>query len=161
MQKVSVFIDLENTIIKTWNNHDLINILKIRNQLDSLQNFDRTIGIFSFAIYNETDKHIFNRDIKKKIEEALNVKIKVFPSIEDILFIIMKGTGCIWNSDSDEDVYEFFNLKGKSGAFEDFCISQGKTEEHFILIDDMVPDKIIEFKRTGLKIEFINVDTLD
>ena len=60
-----VWLDLEGTIIESWYNTKLINIEKIKDLLDRFGVTE--IGIFSFAIYNQTDITKFNDEVKGRI----------------------------------------------------------------------------------------------
>lgn len=150
-----VFLDLEQTIIASWDDPYLCNVSKIRDFLEKLK--VKEIGIFSFAIYNDTDVAIFWRDIAPIIERALDVKVLVAPSVQSQIRIDREFTGHSFSPDTE--VHDFIALRGKVQAF----INYVNATYHYnraILIDDVVPDHTLTDRRNGWSIEFYNVDRI-
>lgn len=160
-----VFLDLEDTVITVWNDPYLKNTRKVREYLTTIPQFDGTVAIFSFAIYNTYDQGVFEQTMKQWLEDALGVSITEWPSVQDVAKASQRLTGVRW-FDGDVmnrvDVNEFISIKGKAGAFEDFCLDGHKKGDntHFVLIDDVVPNKTMIYHNRGLVIDLVNVDLL-
>jgi hypothetical protein len=149
------FIDLEQTIIESWQAPDLINVQRIRSFLE--QNNADEVRIFSFAIWNEIDKHRFNDDIKPRIEDALGLPVMSWPSVQDMMRADFDHTGDRW--EKGHEVSEFIQLRGKEHAFFNFVCNQYNFTRA-VLIDDVVPDMTRSHRIKGWSVEFWNVDSL-
>jgi len=160
-----VFLDLEGTVITGWNDPYLKNTRKVREYLRSIPEFDGTVAIFSFAIHNTYDQGVFEQTMKRRLEDALDVLITEWPSVQDVAKASQRLTGVRWfDGDvmSGVDVDKFISIKGEAGAFEDFCLDRHKKGDstHFVLIDDAVPNKTMIYHNRGLVIDLVNVDLL-
>lgn len=131
MSNKHFFLDLEATIIHSWEDRQLCNVPLIRSIIDkqSIQE----VHIFSYAIDDQKDRAEFNNaHFKGVIEEALGVKILQVPTVEEIMRTIFKQTGVQFER------YEFKSIWGKLKGFQDYC--QAKFERcHCTLLDDRVP----------------------
>lgn len=152
------FLDLEQTIISIWTDPVLCNVGKIRSFLE--ENDIKTVGIFSFAIYNYNDQVIFEREIKPMIERALGVTVLTWPSVQDQVKADQEFTGR--RSYSDFEIHDFIAYRGKQDAFRNYVLSKLSKYQfrRAILIDDVVPDQTIVDRRNNWAIEYYNVDRL-
>lgn len=156
MNKV-IWLDLEETIITSWNNflnftpNSIINENKIRKFL--VDNNIKEINIFSAAIWNEDDKKVFNNDIKPILENILNIKINEFPSLDDLRTKDHYNRRIRWFNNSD-----FIEVNCKFISFLNFLRFEKKSNHH-ILIDDCVQNIKIEVEK-HLIIETININSL-
>ena len=154
-KSVTCWLDLEQTIIASWDDVFLINVTTIRDFLKS-RNITE-VGIFSFAIYNEADKEEFRKNVKPIIELALGVTVTTYPSVQDMIRVEKQFTGVRF--DQPYEVTEYIHLRGKKDAFINYI--QGICEfETAILIDDVVPDLTLSHRFKGWAIELWNVDSL-
>lgn len=125
----TVFLDLEKTIIYSWDDPIVINEGIIINQLQLIR--PDFVGIYSFAIYDEQDRNIFLKIMKQEIENTLHIKIEpslIFTVLEIAKTVLKMQTG---------DVQKFIQTYGKQKSFQEF-IKQKFQEGEFILIDDLV-----------------------
>lgn len=153
-----VFLDLEETIIESWDNPIIMNHKKISK---FLRNLDIThVGIFSFAIWNDEDKVNFERfEIKQMIEQSLQVfvgKVLTVPEMADEVF---------WKQGTVIEPMEFIQLWGKQRAFLDWAMMQPRFDEgeqEFILIDDVVSNvTLIDDNHGGdFRVKTININSL-
>lgn len=141
----TVFLDLEKTIIYSWDDPMSINEDIIKDQLRNI-NPDR-IGIYSFAIYTEEDKEIFFRTMKEEIENIFQCKID-----SNLIFTVQEIADTIGKK-KNQDVQSFIKSYGKQKSFQEF-INQKFAEGEFILIDDLVDN--LAFFENKLHIQFIN-----
>lgn len=149
------YIDLEQTILESWQDPLLINVSKIRDFLKERQITE--VSIFSYAIYNDNDKRIFADQIKPNIERALGVTVMGWPSVQDMIREEKKYTGIVF--DQAYEVAEYIQLRGKKDGFINYV--QGTCDfETAILIDDVVPDLTLSHRFKGWSIELWNVDSL-
>ena len=149
------FIDLEQTIIESWQAPDLINVQRIRSWLE-VEKADE-IRIFSFAIWNEIDKQRFNDEIKTRIEDALGLPVMSWPSVQDMMKADFRHTGIRF--ETGHEVSEFIQLRGKKDAFMHFVFDQYDFHRA-VLIDDVVPDLTVAHRKKGWSVELWNVDSL-
>lgn len=130
MQKV-VYLDLEDTVIRSLSNPVLCNIDWIKYVL---RNEGATeVHIFSFALMNRFDQDVFAVNIKAGLEEVLGMRIRSCPSIQQINKVIRSFTGFV------VDDWEFTNHYDKLRAFHDYCRAT-YDESDCLLIDDVVPN---------------------
>ena len=150
-----LYLDLEATIIASWQDPHLINVASIRHFLKERRITE--VSIFSYAIYNDADKRIFAEQIKPDIERALGVTVMGWPSVQDMIREEKKYTGIVF--DQAYEVTEYIQLRGKKDGFINYV--QGTCEfEVAILIDDVVPDLTLSHRFKGWSIELWNVDSL-
>ena len=141
----TLWFDLEATIIDSWDNPFIINEAKI---FDVLKDFPHDeIGIFSFAIWDDKDREIFNSQIKPRIEETFGIKIAHVPTKQEMFQAIKKNHKCQFSFE------DFFDFWGKENGFSDW-IRATNTGTH-ILIDDMVEDCGMHFKNCNIAMRHI------
>lgn len=148
----NVFLDLEGTIISSWGENFLVNTHKVREWLASLK--VNKVHVFSFAVYNEQDRTVFEKRIKPYLSKALDVVFLDCPTVEDFLAAEFAVTKVRW-----ETLYEFSTVRGKVDAFYSWC-KYHYDGKHNILLDDTVPNAVWEDKDTKLKLEYVNVNSL-
>ena len=145
-----VFLDLEDTVITTFDDgvllHDHLNALQW--WLDN-QNL-REVSIFSFAIWNEKDKEEFVKIHKSVLERELNVKIVEWLSVDEMAKLSQEFSGIHW------DRLDFMQLRGKHGAFIDVCKSREK-DTTCILIDDAIPFETLTNHTQNLVIKLVPI----
>lgn len=155
-----VFLDLEETIITCWDDPVLMNVQRLRDLLERLS--VKEVDIFSFAVWTDVDVMKFNTDMRMMIETALNVQVrKTWPVSEIKQVVCHKMGGAVFSTS------EFCALWGKVRAFPDFIEAQKAkwtldfvNSDHFILLDDCVPNKSIINKDENIIIDLINIEDL-
>lgn len=150
--KFRVFLDLEETVIDNWDNGMLVNSTHIREFLSAMGVASFTV--FSFAIENEISKAIFEKNHRPFIEQALDCKVALCPSIRDFQTNDTLVTGTFFNTMTD-----FILIRGKEGAFINWCRNK-HPDENCVLVDDTVKNIDVIDRDTGQIIRFINVATL-
>lgn len=143
------FLDLEETVIDCWQSGCLVNVNKLKN-LNMPE-----VTIFSFAVWDEIDQKKFATDFKPMIELALNTKVVLCPTVQDMMLADTKLTGVRWNG----DVTEFITLRGKFNAFVSWC-NLFHPSADCMLVDDIVPNVDIVNRDSGRKISFLNVNSI-
>ena len=149
------FLDLEQTIIRAWDQPDLINLDKIRKFLTA--NKADEVRIFSFAIWDDKDKNKFSTEMKPRIEEALDLPVQSWPSCQDMMRADFQHTGVRF--EKGHEISEFIQLRGKKDAFIHFVCNEYRFNRA-VLIDDVVPDLTLSHRTQGWAIELWNVDNL-
>ncbi len=159
----TLYLDLEGTVIKGWDDQVLMNTSRVCDFLDSNPDIDRDdVRVFSFAIYNDKDKAEFVRDIKPMLERRLGVTITQWPSVQDMALRTQQLTG---NRFLDSDtmgghgISEFIALVGKVNAFMDYVVYD-RVPGRYVLVDDIVPMRTVLDHTLGLQVDYINVDKL-
>ncbi len=146
-----VFLDLEGTIIDTWENGSIGNSRVIKSFIDTLD--VDCIYIYSFAIHDDNDKNDFKLRFQDKLEDLLDKKIYYVYSVEEVMKEILKDKKISLEKNQLLQVY------GKDLSFDLFCNRKFKNKNCY-LIDDMVPNKeIINFDSNN-SIKYISIDKL-
>ena len=148
----TVFLDLEETVIDSWDSGLLVNSGKVRDFLQ--QNSVKSVHIFSFAIWTDKDKVDFDKRLRPFLKRALSTDFRMVPSVEDMMKVDTAITGVHFDSITD-----FLSIRGKQGAFMSFC-KHHFDRKHNVLVDDVVPNAMFHNFDTGLKLQFVNVGSL-
>ncbi|MBP7284948.1 MAG: hypothetical protein KBA66_25400 [Leptospiraceae bacterium] len=141
----TLFLDLEKTIIHSWDDPILINEERIINIIRSVN--PSKIGIYSFAIYNKQDLDIFQKTILFALEGALHINIQT-----DLIFTVEEIADTVLKT-KKSDVRNFIQVYGKQRSFTEF-IKEKYKEGNFVLIDDLVENK--EISENNIRIQLIN-----
>jgi hypothetical protein len=150
------FLDLEQTIIDSWEGREIINVGPIKRWLHA--NGADSVNIFSFAIWTDEDKQNFDQYIRPRIERYLELPILSWPSIEDMMRADFDHTGV--HFDRGHERTEFINMRGKKDAFINYVLCKVDFKRA-VLIDDVVQDITITHRKNGWTIELWNVDHLE
>lgn len=148
---MNVFLDLEETVIDSWNSGLLINVQKLKDFLNEQK--VKEVRIFSFAIWDEADQRDFAARLLDPIERALGVGVLSCPSVAELLRVEKEFTSTFFDSLTD-----FISLRGKTGAFRTWCEAMHPGEVS-VLIDDVVPNACWINSDTGTDLKFVNVNT--
>ena len=148
-----IWLDLEATIIESWENPHICNLREVGKFLDDYK--CKEIRIFSFAVWNDKDKQEFANYHQGIIERALEVKVMQCPSLDDMIRQILVGQKVHPSFIGPEDRMEFINIWGKGRTFFDWC--RLKATENSILLDDVVENEVLIVRDTGLLFETVNV----
>lgn len=146
------FFDLEETIIRSWNDPVIVNLSRVLEFIKT--NSITNIHIFSAAIWNEEDKSHFNSFLKTWLEGVLGVHIDNVISMDDV----WKETS--FNTMYFEGVHELISLFGKRRMFEVWCLETNKQDTHCILLGDAFGNTVFTNKDTNISIETVDVTKL-
>jgi hypothetical protein len=133
-----IFLDLEQTVIDTWDSQCLINIERVSGVLKDHFAIGKTVmHIFSFAIWNDEDERNFRSDLEVRLMEALGLHTRfIVHSVDQIGSDLFRSTKVCWERN------ELITCLGKQGAFTDFCRAKFDRNVHCILLDDMVINSV-------------------
>lgn len=145
MNKV-LFLDLEETLVKSWHDPVFCNTDFIKDIIEKEQT--NQVHMFSFAIIDESDKKIFEDQFKKHLENHFEIEILSWMSIDEIMKEVFQFNGIVFEK------FEFTTMWGKLKAFHDFCRNKFEDTE-CILVDDIVPNSIFEITDKNLIIRTI------
>jgi hypothetical protein len=134
-----VFLDLEQTLIKSWDECTIMNpamidmIARAKNSEHSLFGSRTPIQfhIFSYAIFDANDLAKFQSCMKEHIEKYYRFSITNVVLKEDVLKAVMDQRKL-----SILDEFELTQLYGKRDGFIDFA--KAHKIENTVLLDDMV-----------------------
>lgn len=144
-----LWLDLEDTVITPvingWYNTELINIEKVCRFIDEFQ--PDYVNLFSFAIWNQQQRHGFDHGTRPMLEQAIGQKLNLVLNVDDdIIPICCKemrlGPGSV-------DFQEMSNFWGKQGAFRLYmrhhakCLKRPGNSLHAVLLDDVVFNEVI------------------
>lgn len=151
--KFKVFLDLEETVINNWDEGLLVNTTRVRDFLKQQNASEFTV--FSFAVWNDRDKADFDRVHRRTLERALDCRVAACPSVEDFMLADTAFTGVRFS-----DLTDFISVRGKPGAFHNWCRLNHPTE-NCLLVDDVVPNLDLVNRDTGVTVRLVNVTELD
>lgn len=150
LNAIELFLDLEATIID--NCHDFLFLPskceKIRNYIH--ENKITHITILSFAIDNEKDVTMFEKEFKEDVERVLNAKITNVLSVDHVMKVL--------GFTRSMSLFTFKSF-GKQSAFITLIERIKQDEFDYVLIDDMVENATLTFHDSGNKIQLINIDS--
>ena len=133
-----IFFDLELTLIEDWSNPLLQHHANPALIPWIKQQGDFKAGLLSFAVWNERDLTVFNRTLRKDIEDVFGF------SFDDGLMLIkdqLLAKTRTWEKMpflSADDFSDFFN---KRKAMEDLWLHEfQQPNTRVILLDDTVPN---------------------
>ena len=147
---MKLFFDLEDTLITTFDNPRIINTSKI---IKFNSDLPVEVGIFSFAIWNETHRLHFNSYIKPMIEDAFNIIVIDVPTMDEMVTALKTKWVVI------EDIYDLFDFFDKERAFIEYCQIMFP-EQSCILVDDRV-NNVLYTIGTDIKTEIRTVNVND
>lgn len=134
--RTHIFLDLEQTVIDTWESQRLINIEQVTNKLRD-QPHDAVMHIFSFALWDEKDERNFRSDLEIRLMQALGVHTRfIVHTVDQIGEALLRSTKVLW------DRRDLITCLGKQDAFMQFCRSKFDKDVFCVLIDDMVINSV-------------------
>jgi hypothetical protein len=152
-KRFRVFLDLEETVIDSWDSGLLTNVSRIQSFLKEQD--ASSVTIFSFAVWNAGDQKTFEARLRAPLETALGCRIDSCPSVADFMAVDASVTGVHWGN----DLCEFVSMRGKFGSFMSWCRQHHPTE-NCVLVDDVVQNIDVVNRDTSTVIRFLNVGAL-
>jgi hypothetical protein len=166
--RAEVWLDLEDTlvtpIVDGWHLFEIINLEKIKRVIADLNPV--SVSIFSFAIWNEHQRNLFNRHTRPHLEAAIGRRFEIVPTVDDdIIPVCANQMGIAMET---VDFQEMSNFWGKQGAFRlwmrdwvtRFQRHQPILPFHAVLLDDAVYNEKVEWPDLRATIEQWNIDQL-
>ena len=145
-----IFLDLEGTVIATWDDRVLCNIERVKSFLGDV----KEVHIFSATIWDDKDKRTFAEEIKPILEQVLEVSIMTWPSMEDV------WRTTTWKGTRFENVQEMIALIGKKRMFEDWCFQKEPPKTTCVLVDDMFGNTTLINEDLKIVVKTVDVNTL-
>lgn len=146
--KTHLFIDLEDTVIKSWDDQALINIDTIKRHIAEIK--PDFVHIYSAAIWYQRDVDNFNSGLKSVLERELGVTFEPTMSIAEF----KRKTS--WAT-LDVSTGELLLTIGKFRLFLDICKTLFKNSR-CVLLDDMCDNEITVSKTHNVEIEMIRIE---
>lgn len=158
-----LFLDLEDTIITPvmsgWENTGIINISEVKRIINIFR--PDVVDIFSFAIHNDKEKSQFNTYCRPMIEEALEVKLNVVPTVDrDIIKACAEQKRMIASKIDFSDLSAFWS---KDLAFELWCRHKFNNNHYptqCLFLDDAVKSTYFKSLSGTYEAYVINIDEL-
>lgn len=151
--KTICFFDLEETLINEWGEFFIVNEKKVSKFIKTLPN-NTEFGLFSFAVYNQKDLDLFNKEHKDFIQNVFGFKFddNLLFTVEDIISNIKKIKKTL-----KFDFKDFFDFFDKESSFSLMSKLNEFKNCHLILVDDLVNNIELFNKDLNVKVTFINV----
>lgn len=109
-QKPLILLDLEQTVIGDWWEDRFVHFPsceKIKTIISERKIEDFSLGLFSWAVWNDEDKKIFKDELQEPLEKFFNKPFEMAWSLKDWSEQILKNVGKRTSQD------DFFDLLGK------------------------------------------------
>jgi hypothetical protein len=149
---MKVFLDLEDTVIDNWHSGTPVNIPEVKFFL-KLSDVSE-VSLFSFAVWDEGDRFDFQKRLQPMLERELDVRFTQLLTCHD-----MMRSDKFFTQIHFEDLREFIAMRGKNDAFVNWCLAN-EQGEHSVLVDDIVPNRVMVDFDSKTKIETINVTNI-
>lgn len=152
-----IFLDLENTVIESWD--CLVPMQDNINAIEKyISNDDSIIGVFSFAIWDSHDVSVFMRDVYPLLP-ILTERLGIVMHMDDLK---KKLSEEFHVTVVDEDFVTFLRKEYAFEIYVKFLVDAGLSENEFVLIDDVVPDRTVIMKVRGkdITVRTVNVKTI-
>lgn len=152
-----LFVDLEETLIDSWNSGNLWKRERVFAQLNEHFGKDRGIldaTVWSFAVSNDEDVKVFNSRFKNWLEEIFGLNFIDVVSKQRIMRDVLKFRGFPSNA---FDEWEFTQIWGKDKSLENWARANNFENCEIVLLDDMVQNKTIDFRDWNLRITFVRM----
>jgi|LakMenEpi03Aug12_release.lakeMendotaPanAssembly.Ray.scaffolds.fasta_scaffold123664_6 hypothetical protein len=149
MNKIKLFLDLEDTIVDNWDDFLFIpsNCEKIKTYIKEHKITD--ITVFSFAIDDEDDVITFVKQHQEEVERILDVKINHVMPLTEVTDLLYRGLNL-----SKYDIKSF----GKQAIFLNFIDYIIVDNTTYILIDDMVDNLTITYHDSNNTVKLTNIN---
>jgi hypothetical protein len=151
-----LFIDLEETLIDTWDNFHLGPVNRINALLDEhfpgqRPSLDATV--WSFAVWNDKDRDHFNKTMRDFLGGIFGLNFVRVITCEEMIEAIVAFKGFAKGS---IDMVEMSQIWGKEGSFECW-VRLNEGPGHFVLIDDVVPNRTVLLPDNSQTIQSVRV----
>jgi len=152
---MNLYLDLEDTVIDSWDSR-LIKPVQCKRIKDFMEFCKyEEFSIFSYAIWNDADREVFNAKIRPMLEKYFECECVHVPTVQEMMETDHKLTGLHFNSISD-----YIRIRGKADGFRNWVVNMKPENDHYALIDDAVTDMATKYHNTQLTIEFFDVANL-
>lgn len=137
-----VFLDLEETLVDDWSSQLLLtaNVRVTRSFLKTLPPGTK-VGLMSWAVWDERDKSLFNKDLRPFLEAELDVQFSddFVWSMDDWAQEVFNSTGMKL---SREDLFDVF---GKHEVLFKLSRHSPKFEGHQVVLVDDVAEHMLKW----------------
>jgi len=162
----TLWLDLEDTIIlpvvNGWFQTEPINIDKVKRFIAKFK--PAHINIFSFAIWNEPSRELFNQGTRPMLEQALGVTFDLVLTVDDD--VIPACCAVMKLNPSSVDFSEMSNFWSKQGAFR-LCMQHMFKNSHthgvaveVALLDDAVFNEDFFWPDLNVRGCILNIDQM-
>lgn len=160
-------LDLEDTVIEAMTSSSFQyaslldgNIRRIRKYLSRYLN--PQLHIFSFAIWNDSDRQSFKAHLQEHLERQFGLRIYNIPTLEEIKTWVAARRKLHKDKLSLSDMIDFL---GKGEAFRDYIHQLHTTlvdsSLFHVLIDDSVVDETWAWPKQHVQGQLININSLE
>lgn len=156
MTQKLLFLDLEETLIESWDDPRLCKPAKVSGLLEKHFGKDRDItpaSLWSFAVWHQADVDHFNKHFRDFLQNTFSI------SFGDHILTMqeMCENSRQFKGWSHLDATEFSQLFGKDVSLEHWAKMKDIRDSEIILLDDTVENKSIRFHDRNLTLTFERV----
>jgi len=156
-----LFVDLERTLIDTWGTntlgpkHRVVELLAEHFE-HSRHNRPLDATVWSFAIWDDRDRIIFNTETKFWLEDEFNLNFVDVITVKEMIDAVCELKG--FNLQKI-DLWDFCPMWGKDRSLEDWIKLKARefANKHIVLLDDMVGNRTVNIHDTNTRIDFVKV----
>lgn len=159
--EVILWLDLEDTIItpvvEGWNRFEIINLEKIQEMIRLIK--PNQINIFSFAIWDEHQRRMFDTHCRPHLEAALDCQFNMVPTVDN--HVIPAACQVLGLSPSRVEFSDASSFWSKQESFRLFLRRTfANRESHHVLLDDAVENEEFEFPHLKISGAILNIDRM-
>lgn len=150
-----LFVDLEETLIDSWESGQLGPKGKVWSLLDTHFGRDRPVTnatVWSFAVWDQKDVDHFNNNFKTWLENQFNLRFVDVVTTAEMVVVCKNHLG--WNH---LDTTELIQLLGKERSLEIWLKNHNYRDCEVVLLDDVVENKTVHFHDKNLTLNFVKV----
>lgn len=155
-KKPLILLDLEQTVIPSWNDRwiDPLAITKILATVANQRIKDFSLGLMSWAVWDDADIQVFREELQKPLEDALGAPFELvwgMPQWAEEVFLTTRRK---------VSIHDLFDMMGKHEVLM-ACRSSPKLQRTVLFFDDTAHHGLrLSDANTGLDIQFINIDRI-
>lgn len=159
MTEKIVFLDLEDTVIDTFADGNLVRTAVVRRFL--AQERPQRVALFSYALWDERDRRNCERRLVLGLQESLGVALDltISPTIDDLRRIVERTRRMAAGSLSQQDFFDWFGRK-EEGFIQFARFGPGFEGQTLVLLDDMVPEMELRMPASDLIVRTVPVQSL-
>lgn len=159
MADKTVFLDLEDTVIDTFADGNLVRTDAVRRFL--AQERPQRVAVFSYALWDARDKLDCERRLVPGLQEALGVRLDLTlsPTIEDLCRIVERARRMAAGSLRSQEFFDWFGRK-EEGFIQFARFGPGFERQELVLLDDAVPNLEFRLADSMLMLRTVSVQSL-
>lgn len=150
-----ILLDLEQTVIPSWDDRwlDPTAITKINATIASMGLKHFSLGLMSWAVWNDADIQVFREDLQKPLEDALGASFELVWGMPQWAEEVFKMTN------RRVTMEDLFDMMGKHEVLM-ACRNSPRLQRTVLFFDDTAHHGLRMSSPEGLDLHFFNIDRI-